>query len=380
MVWKTLCDIAIYICMKSDMTLRSAFLTLFLITLSGLGGLVASWLHTPLPYMLGSLVTSGVIALFWSDKIPDGYKFPMKFRLLFMIIIGVMIGTRVTPDVLRALPSYLSSFALLVVFVVAAHGMNYVVFRRLGGYDPTTAFYAGTPGGLMESIAMGEEAGANIAILTIQQFLRIIAVITLVPIGLSIWYGAPVGSASGQSLARVGADLHALPLVFVIGVVGFLIGKAIRLPAAQLTGPLLAAAVVSVTGLIDLPIPQWVINLAQVVIGTSLGMRFVGLKGRTMIKAVGLTVVSVAAMLALGLICALILQPLTGLSLDVLLISFAPGGVTEMALVALSLHANPAIVTLHHILRIILTVLEMGFLSRFLPRTANTDTPNTHEP
>ncbi|THD74843.1 AbrB family transcriptional regulator [Thalassobius vesicularis] len=349
------------------MLLRTALITLMLTALSGLGGLLAAFVHTPLPFMLGSLLTSGAIALIWVDKLPADYKFPMKFRMLFMIVIGVMIGTRVTPEVISALPSYLTSFALLTVFVAAAHGLNYVIFRRLGGYDRATAFYSGTPGGLMESIAMGEAAGANIAILTMQQFLRIIAVITLVPVGLSIWYGAPVGSASGQTLARAGADLHALPLVMAIGLVGLLIGRAIRLPAYQLTGPLLAAAIVTVTGWADLPVPQWLVNLAQVVIGASLGMRFAGLGGRSMIRATWLALLSVAGMLALGLICALILRPLTGLHLDVLLISFAPGGVTEMALVALSLHANPAIVTLHHIYRIILTVVEMTFAARLLP-------------
>lgn len=350
------------------MQLKTALLTLILTALSGLGGALAAWLHTPLPFMLGSLLTSGAIALFFNRHLPSDYKFPMQFRTLFMIIIGVMIGTRVTPEVIRALPNYLTSFALLTLFVVAAHGFNYAVFRRLGGYDRPTAFYSATPGGLMESIAMGEEAGADIAILTMQQFLRIIAVITLVPIGLSLWYGAPVGSASGQTLARAGADLHALPMVVITGLVGLYLGRAIHLPAAQLTGPLLAAAVVTVTGLADLPIPQWVINLCQIVVGASLGMRFAGLKGRTMVRASWLALISVAGMLGLGLICALILRPLTGLHLDVLLISFAPGGVTEMALVALSLHANPAIVTLHHIYRIILTVVEMGLMARISAR------------
>ena len=348
------------------MTLQTILLTLLLTALSGAGGLVAAGLHLPLPFMLGSLVTSGLIALFAAPRLPDDYRFPMKFRALFMIIIGVMIGTRVTPDVLGALPGYLPSFALLIVFVAAAHGVNYVIFRRLGRYDPATAFYSATPGGLMESLAMGEEAGANVAILTMQQFLRIIAVIVLVPVGLSLWYGAPVGSASGQTLASADGDLSTLPLALVIGAAGLFIGRAIRLPAAQLTGPLLAAAAVTVSGLVALPIPQWAINLAQVVVGTSLGMRFAGLKGRTMLRASGLSVLSVSAMLALGLICARILQSVTGLELDVLLISFAPGGVTEMALVALSLHANPAIVTMHHIFRIILTVVEMTLAARWL--------------
>lgn len=355
------------------MTLQTILLTLLLTMLSGVGGLVAAVLHLPLPFMLGSLVTSGLIAVFGMQRLPDNYTFPMKFRVLFMIIIGVMIGTRVTPDVLTSLPGYLPSFVLLSVFVIAAHGLNYVIFHRLGGYDPATAFYAGTPGGLMESLAMGEEAGANVAILTMQQFLRIIAVITLVPIGLSLWYGAPLGSASGQTLASADGDLGALPLVLFVGAAGLFVGRAIRLPAAQLTGPLLAAAAVTVTGLLDLPIPQWAINLAQVVVGTSLGMRFAGFKGRAMLRASWLSVISVSGMLLLGLICALILEPATGLSLDVLLISFAPGGVTEMALVALSLHANPAIVTMHHIFRIILTVVEMMLAARWLKPQSSPD-------
>ena len=73
-------------------------------------------------------------------------------------------------------------------------------------------------------------------------------------------------------------------------------------------------------------------------------------------------------MLLLGLVAALVLQRLTGTGFDVLFISYAPGGVTEMALVALSLQANPALVSLHHVVRILLTVLEMGLLGRWLLR------------
>jgi membrane AbrB-like protein len=348
--------------------MKTALITLILMVIAGLGGHVATWLHTPLPYMLGSLVVTACVALFFNRWVPETYSFPMKFRMLFLAIIGVTIGTRVTPDVVMALPGYLPSFTLLTVFVFIAHFLNYQIFRRLGGYDHATAFYSGTPGGLLESISMGEEAGANIAILTIQQFLRIIAVITLIPVGMSLWYGAPVGSASGVSLAQAGSDLHAMPLVLFLCVLGLGLGKAVRLPAGQLTGPLLAAAVVTLSGLSDLTVPQWVINLCQVVIGTSLGMRFAGLKRNALIRASWLSVISVSAMLGLGLVCALILVPITGLPVDVLLISFAPGGVTEMALIALSLQANPALVTLHHIYRIILTVIEMTFVSRFMSR------------
>jgi len=109
------------------------------------------------------------------------YRFPLKFRTLFIGLIGVMIGTQVRPDMINELGGVAISLAALAVFVVLAHAGNYQIFRRLGGYSKATAYFAGTPGGLMESIAMGEEAGADIAILTMQQFLRIVLVISLLP-------------------------------------------------------------------------------------------------------------------------------------------------------------------------------------------------------
>jgi uncharacterized membrane protein AbrB (regulator of aidB expression) len=39
-----------------------------------------------------------------------------------------------------------------------------------------------------------------------------------------------------------------------------------------------------------------------------------------------------------------------------------------MALVALSLQANPAFVTIHHIYRIVLTVLTLGVITRWRQR------------
>lgn len=354
---------------KAPTLTRASILTTILVLATGtLGGFLASLTIMPLPYMLGSLIASAALAAMFGARFPEGYVFPQKIRLIFLAVIGVMIGGQVTPDLAALVPAMLVSFAGLTVFVGLAHAGNYAIFRHIGGYDQPTAFYSGTPGGLMESIAMGEEAGANIAILTMQQFLRIILVISLLPIGLSFWLGAPVGSAGGMTLASAEIDLRLLPVVVAVGALGLGAGKWLRLPAGQLTGPLFVAAVVSLSGILPLDMPQWLINEAQIVIGASLGMRFGGLKGRAVLRGLGLGLVSVAFMLCLAVPLVLLVQQITGGAFDTLFISFAPGGVTEMALIALSLQANPAIVTAHHIYRIILTVIEMSVIDRWQRR------------
>ena len=242
------------------------------------------------------------------------------------------------------------------------------MFRRVGGYDAPTAFFSSSPGGLLESILMGEASGADSRVLIAQQYLRIVLVITLVPLALSLWLGVPVGSAAGLELTTGGAavGVSEVLITLVAAAVGLGLARLIKLPAAQLTGPMLVAAAATLTGVLEMQLPVWMIAVAQIVIGVSLGIRFQGLEPALLRRSIGLAALTVGYMLALAGIFATALTSVTGIPALTLVIAFAPGGVAEMSLVALSLAANPALVSLHHILRILMTVAALGIVMRFM--------------
>ncbi|MFD1159533.1 AbrB family transcriptional regulator [Roseovarius aestuarii] len=348
--------------------MRQTVTTVILICISALTGLASEWIGLPLPYLLGPLCVTALIATALPATLPDGYAFPNWLRMIFIAVIGLMIGAQVRPELFADAGRLVASLLALIAFVALALIYNYQVFRLVGGYDRATAFYSSTPGGLYESLAMGEAAGADMPRLILQQFLRVIVVVTVLPIGLSLWLGTPVGSAGGMTLARASVPLNVLPVIVVAGLIGMVAGKGLRLPAGQLTGPMAVAALLSLSGVMPLDIPQWLVNDAQIVIGTALGMRFTGLSRALILRGLGLSLVSVGGMLVLAAAFAILLAPQAGETFDVMLISFAPGGVTEMALVALSLQANPAFVTLHHIVRILITVIALGLTPKRLRR------------
>lgn len=342
--------------------------TLALITLGALSGVLADQLGMPLPYMLGPLLSVGAVAIGLPHVLPAGYGFPGRVRLVFIAVIGLIIGAQVTPELFANSTRLAISFTALILFVLLCHAFNYWVFRRIGGYDRPTAFYAGSPGGLFESLALGEEAGGDVARLTLQQFLRIVIVVTALPIGLSLYLGAPVGSAAGMSFSTRDVVWTDLPFVALAGAAGLAAGHLMRLPAYQITGPMLMAGGLALTGMFQIDMPDWLIKLAQIIVGTALGLRFTGMSRALIVRGVGLAGISVGGMLIVSATFAILLMPLTGQPFDVLLISFAPGGVTEMSLVALSLQANPAFVTLHHVVRILITVVGLVLSSRVLKR------------
>ena len=58
-----------------------------------------------------------------------------------------------------------------------------------------------------------------------------------------------------------------------------------------------------------------------------------------------------------------------GLPLTPVFLAFAPGGITEMSLIALSLQISVVFVTLHHVLRIVVAIsIAKLFAGRVLGR------------
>lgn len=343
--------------------------TALLLALSTLAAFGARAIGLPLPFLIGPLLFTGMLVILLPRQLPPAYHFPQHVRLVFIALIGVTIGGQVTRDLFASPQTLALSAGALTLFVLLAHSLGYAVLRGLGRYDKTTAFYAAAPGGLFEAIAMGEQAGADPAQLTLQQFLRIILVVTLLPIGLSLWYGTPVGSSAGVSFAAPDVSVQDFLLALVAGLSGLALGHVLRFPAKQITGPMAIAGAITLTGLFHFDVPQWLIDVAQVVLGTALGTRFIGLSLRRLVHGMWLTLIAVGGMLILSAGFAVLLMTPMGQPFDVLLISFAPGGVTEMSLVALSLASNPAFVTLHHVFRIVLTVVVLALSAKvFRPR------------
>ena len=139
-------------------------------------------------------------------------------------------------------------------------------------------------------------------------------------------------------------------------------GSQLRMPAGHLLGPMLLTIFFTLSTNINIHLPDILIVVAQVIIGTSLGARFFGMDKRILFTATRLSALSVITMLILAFIFVIILQNLSELTVVTLFISFAPGGVTEMSLIALSVASSPALVSAHHIFRIITTVSLLGII------------------
>lgn len=115
-------------------------------------------------------------------------------------------------------------------FVRLAFGVNYLIFRSIGRYYPVTSFSSVAPSGLMKFIALGEERGYDVKILTTQQFLRVVVCFVLFPIAMSLC----LDSNAGESIESNGTSLPAVTIMvsFIAAFSELYLSQSLRMPAS----------------------------------------------------------------------------------------------------------------------------------------------------
>jgi membrane AbrB-like protein len=328
---------------------RGALPVALALVLGALGGATFVAFNLPLPWMLGALAATTLASVGGLElRVPELLRRPMIAAL------GAMLGTTFTPARLDAALSWLPSLAALPLYVIVVGGLILLYLRRCSDFDPTSAFFAASPGGLSEMIALSDQLGGDQRRVSLVHGARLFFIVATIPFIAQVFGYQPPARPGSLDLD---IDLSDLGLLAALGAGGYLLASQLRLPAATFVGPLLGSAAAHLLGWIEVDPPYLLMALAQLVLGSAVGARFSGtplaLIGRTLLLGAGATVIMLLVTLAFGSA----LSALTGHPLPLLLLAFIPGGFTEMSLIALAMGVDPAFVVTHHSVRVFLVVL-----------------------
>ena len=84
-------------------------------------GGIAALLGLPLPWMLGPMIGNTIAAILHAPIAP-----PARLRPIVIPVIGVMLGSGITPEVLEALGDWVISFLVLPPFLIVAAGTSFL--------------------------------------------------------------------------------------------------------------------------------------------------------------------------------------------------------------------------------------------------------------
>ena len=335
---------------------------LLALAIGAAGGALFHWLRLPLAWMIGAMCFTTVAAAAGAPIVMS-----QRLRAFMVAVLGVMLGSAFTPDLLNALRQWSGSLAALVLYVAAATALTRLYYRKAAGYDPTTAYFAAAPGGLSEMVAVGAALGGDERAISLSHGARVLLIVLAIPFGFQVFAGYQPAGGAAVATAIAPVDLLILG---GCGVLGFVLAWRLRLPAAPLVGPMALSAAAHFAGLTASRPPAELIAVAQVVIGTGVGCRFAGIAVAQILRALALAVGATAILLGMTAGFAAALSGLGGVSAPAVLLAFAPGGLAEMSLIALALGVDVAYVATHHVVRIFLIVALAPLVFKLLRRGA----------
>ena len=328
------------------------------LVIATIGGLTVGLSGFPGGYISGAIVAVAIAALARRPM-----QIPVWLTRTIFVLIGISLGSVVTPETLQGMATYPLSIAVLIAAMVVVGFTGAQYLRLVHGWDTSSAYLAAAPGGMSQVLSIASEVGADMRGIAIVQTLRVVLVAVGLPAGLALLGLA--GKSTGSFGGAFNPDqIGELAILVVTSTTAALLAQYFRFPGGLVFGSMVTSAVLHGTGLIHAVMPWWVANTAMIALGAVTGSRFGNMPLRLLLNFVTAAFGSFAlALVVVAIFCAGLMTVVT-LPVAEVMIAFAPGSVDAMMLLALALHLDPVYVGAHHLTRIFFVSLIMPFVAR----------------
>lgn len=312
------------------------------IPVAAVGGWGASLAGIPLAWLIGSTVVTTAITLTIAEL-----RVPKILYRSGQLVVGSAVGLTVSGDIASriGLHIYVVPVAALVSLLLGR--LSTPLLARLGGMDPTTAFFSLVPAGISEMAELAHRHGADAATVATLHALRVFLVVLVLPLLLFAF----TDPGPAPSTASDGAWSPNLFAALATGLLAALAGMRLGMPSAFMIAPMIVVSILSGTETISAKEPAVLLALAQILLGCSLGSRFhrqaVLRLPRAMAAGTAVLTLNAAAMALLATVAASFLDA----ELPLMLLAFATGGTAELVLTARVIGADAALVAVYQVMR-----------------------------
>ena len=320
----------------------------------------------PAPYLMGSLfgvwIGGGLVT-----RLQPHLGVARWFHKPVVLGLAVLIGATFNQAVLEQAEKWSLTLVTMLGTTIIVTVIGYQFLRRFRGYDPRLAILCSLPGGQAEALAMAREMVERDYVVALFHLVRVVIVFLTTPLLLRLIEGQAAVDRSNVALQTMPSifDLPAADIItfILLGAVGMLIARQLRIPMPHLLGPMGLSTVFHLLGWADLPRVNEFVILAQLAIGGAVGARLAKVPFRELLDYLRDACANTAIILSAYLLATLVIVKVTRVSFLAAWLAFVPGGLYEVTLLALIFGFDVAFVAFHHTVRVMLIFLSLPALA-----------------
>src|SRR6056300_444511 len=312
--------------------------------------IIADYFDIPLAWFLGPMIDTSIAAL-------SGLKiFMPKIVLSFiLIILGLHIGNYIDQNLFNQISNWIWTSLIMLVYIIICILIVAKYLQKFAGYGEKASIFSAAPGALGPLMILAENEKTDLSQVVTSHLIRLIIIITVIPFIVVSNTGNDV--LLDNDFNYLGQNhLNLFLLIF----------DKIRVPAALLSGTLFASGLLQITDIASYKLPNETVNFCLLILGSSVGCRFAEKTVKEIANNSLHSIIATTILVALGLFAAYVATFFVDTNILTLILSFSPGGIYEVAVIAIDL--DPDFVAFHHIIRLLFILFTVPIFLRVLEK------------
>jgi len=251
-------------------------------------------------------------------------------------------------------------YILLSIFIVSKY------LQKYSNYKNKTSIFSAAPGALGPLLILAEYEKSDLSQVATSHLIRLIIIITIFPFFV-------VNFSSSEAIEIEKFDYlnqnHFDLLILIAGsLLLILLFDKIKVPAALLSGTLVASGILQITEVASYKLPEASIDYCLLILGASVGCRFADKSLNEVAKNTFHSFIATILLVILGILAALAASYFVDTNFLTLLLSFCPGGIYEVAVIAIAFDLDPNFVAFHHIIRLLMILFTVPIILRLIDK------------
>ena len=333
------------------------FLLVILISIPS--AVVADYFNVPLAWMLGPMIITSIAAL-------SGLTINMPKLALnsILIVLGLHIGNYIDQNLFNQMVNWIWTSVIMLLYIIISILIVSKYLQKFSGYGKNASIFSAAPGALGPLLILAENEKSDLSQVATSHLIRLIIIITVVPFIIVNNTAAEIHIMN--EFDYMGQNHLNLVLLIIASLIFIFVFDKIKIPAALLSGTLFASGLLQITELASYKLPDASINFCLLVLGASVGCRFAEKTVKEIANNSLHSLVATTILVILGLFAAYVATFFVDTNILTLILSFSPGGIYEVAVIAIAFDLEPDFVAFHHIIRLLFILFTVPLILKLL--------------
>ena len=335
------------------------FITVLIISVPS--AVITDYFNIPLAWFLGPMIVTSIAAL-------SGLKILMpKIVLSFiLIILGLHIGNYIDQNLFNQMINWIWTSFIMLIYIIICILVVAKYLQKFSSYSKKASIFSAAPGALGPLMILAENEKTDLSQVATSHLIRLIIIITVIP--FIIVNNTDTGALIIDNFDYMSQNHLNLILLIIASLFFILIFDKIKVPAALLSGTLFASGLLQITDIASYRLPDETVNFCLLILGSSVGCKFAEKTVKEIANNSLHSIVATTILVVLGLLAAYVATFFVDTNILTLILSFSPGGIYEVAVIAIAFDLDPDFVAFHHIIRLLFILFTVPIILRIFDK------------